>query len=72
MSGLNFIPNSLKMGLSEANFLLLTGPNMGGKSTTLRMVCVIAIIAQLGAFVPCKFMKFSLVDRIFTRLGASD
>jgi len=56
MTGLNFVPNTIHMGGNGDRFLLLTGPNMGGKSTTLRMVCVLTILAQMGAMVPCKKM----------------
>ena len=52
--------------------MLLTGPNMGGKSTLLRTVCCIAILAQIGSFVPAEYYNCELVDRIFTRIGASD
>jgi DNA mismatch repair protein MSH6 len=53
-------------------FLMITGPNMGGKSTTMRMACVITILAQVGFLVPCDSMTLTPVDRIFTRLGAQD
>ena len=52
--------------------MMLTGSNMGGKSTVLRMSCLAAIIAQVGSFVPAKSCKLSVVDRVFTRIGASD
>ena len=52
--------------------MLLTGPNMGGKSTCLRMCCIAIIMAQIGCYVPAKVCKMSIVDRIFTRIGASD
>lgn len=75
----DFIPNDLTLGsdvnLSEdlsSRFLLLTGPNMGGKSTLLRQTCLIIILAQLGCKVPASSCKLTPVDRIFTRLGASD
>lgn len=51
---------------------MLTGPNMGGKSTFLRMASVIAILSQIGCYVPARLCRLSLVDRIFTRIGASD
>lgn len=78
LMGVNFIPNDISMGRynpeEELNqtLMLLTGPNMGGKSTVLRMACVIAIIAQIGCYVPASMCRMSLVDRIFTRIGASD
>lgn len=52
--------------------MLLTGPNMGGKSTILRTVCTLAILAQVGCYVPADQYQCELVDRIFTRIGASD
>ena len=52
--------------------MLLTGSNMGGKSTVLRMSCLAAIIAQMGCYVPAKSCRLSVVDRVFTRIGASD
>lgn len=52
--------------------MLLTGPNMGGKSTILRTVCCLAILAQIGSYVPAEYYNCELIDRIFTRIGASD
>ncbi|KAL1190540.1 DNA mismatch repair protein MSH7 [Cardamine amara subsp. amara] len=73
------VPNDILLGEaqnSSSSFhprsLLLTGPNMGGKSTLLRATCLAVIFAQLGCFVPCETCELSLVDTIFTRLGASD
>ncbi len=79
-SGADFIPNDLVLGSrlesddegSEPSVLLLSGPNMGGKSTLLRQTCLIAILAQIGSFVPAERCALTPVDRIFTRLGASD
>ena len=69
----NFIPNSVQLGGEErGNLLLLSGPNMGGKSTLLRQTCLIVVMAQMGCFVPASACKLSPVDRIYTRLGASD
>lgn len=69
----DFRENDIEMGVGESNqFLFLTGPNMGGKSTILRQVCLSAILAQMGCFVPGKELRMSLVDRVFTRLGAAD
>ena len=51
---------------------MITGPNMSGKSAILRQTALITILAQIGSFVPAKEMRFSIVDRIFTRVGASD
>lgn len=52
--------------------MLLTGPNMGGKSTILRIVCCLSILAQIGSYVPSEYYNCELIDRIFTRIGASD
>lgn len=67
-----FIPNSLLMKEGEAELLIITGPNMGGKSTYLRQTALIAIMAQMGSFVPAKRAIIPLFDRIFTRIGAGD
>jgi len=67
-----FIPNDLYLNSTTHNILLLTGPNMGGKSTYLRQTALIVILAQMGSFVPARSAKLSIVDRIFTRIGASD
>ena len=68
-----FIPNSGFLdGANGPSLALITGPNMGGKSTYLRMAALLAILAQSGSFVPAVAMKLGLVDRIFTRIGASD
>lgn len=52
--------------------MLLTGPNMGGKSTILRQTCIAIILAQIGCFVPASFCEMSIVDQIFTRIGVSE
>jgi DNA mismatch repair protein MutS len=67
-----FVPNDLDMRVAERRFILLTGPNMGGKSTYLRQTGLLTIMAQIGSFVPAKRMKLGIVDRIFTRIGAGD
>jgi len=67
-----FVPNDLYLNDSTHNILLLTGPNMGGKSTYLRQTALIVILAQMGSFVPARSAKLSIVDRVFTRIGASD
>lgn len=75
LKGKRFVANDIKMGVNEhekIRMMLLTGSNMGGKSTYCRMVCLAVIIAQLGCYVPAKSCRFSLVDRVFTRIGASD
>ena len=66
-----FVPNPVNMN-KRRSFLLITGPNMGGKSTYLRTVALVSVLAQAGCFVPAKKAKLGLVDRIFTRVGASD
>ncbi|MFN3505758.1 MAG: DNA mismatch repair protein MutS, partial [Caldimicrobium sp.] len=67
-----FIPNSLALKERESELLIITGPNMGGKSTFLRQIALIAILAHMGSFVPAKSAKIGLLDRIFTRIGAGD
>ncbi|KAJ4727792.1 DNA mismatch repair protein [Melia azedarach] len=68
-----FVPNDIIIGgPGNAGFILLTGPNMGGKSTLLRQVCLAIILAQVGADVPAESFEFSPVDRIFVRMGAKD
>jgi DNA mismatch repair protein MutS len=70
--GERFVPNDLFLNRATHAILVLTGPNMGGKSTYLRQTALLVILAQMGAFVPAQSMRLSLVDRIFTRIGASD
>jgi DNA mismatch repair protein MutS len=70
--GERFVPNDLYLDDESQFLLLITGPNMGGKSTYLRQVALISILAQIGSFVPAAGAKLPLVDRIFTRIGASD
>lgn len=67
-----FVPNSIYLDTEGPSLLLLTGPNMGGKSTYLRQSALLAILAQMGCFVPAQRMRLGLVDRIYTRIGASD
>ena len=67
-----FIPNDAHLDRAEDQILIVTGPNMGGKSTYLRQVALICILAQMGSFVPAKEAKIGTVDRIFTRIGAMD
>jgi DNA mismatch repair protein MutS len=67
-----FVSNDLRLGAAEHRFILLTGPNMGGKSTYLRQTGLLVIMAQIGSFVPAKAMALGVVDRVFTRIGAGD
>lgn len=67
-----FVPNDLYLSTEGPAVLLLTGPNMGGKSTYLRQAALLVILAQMGCFVPATSMRFGLVDRVYTRIGASD
>jgi DNA mismatch repair protein MutS len=67
-----FVPNDTKIDTRENQILIITGPNMAGKSTYLRQVALIVLMAQTGSFVPAKEAEIGVVDRIFTRIGASD
>jgi DNA mismatch repair protein MutS len=67
-----FIPNDTLLDRDENQILIVTGPNMGGKSTYLRQVALIAILAQMGSFVPAAAAELGILDRVFTRIGAMD
>jgi len=67
-----FVPNDLYLNDNSHTIVLLTGPNMGGKSTYLRQTALIVILAQMGSFVPARSARLGVVDRVFTRIGASD
>ncbi|MBO4428778.1 MAG: DNA mismatch repair protein MutS, partial [Clostridia bacterium] len=67
-----FVPNDTTLDGKNNRFMLITGPNMAGKSTYMRQVALICIMAQLGSFVPASEARISVVDKIFTRVGASD
>ena len=67
-----FVPNDLYMDDTDDQILIVTGPNMGGKSTFLRQNALMVILAQMGSFVPAQLLRFPIMDRIFTRIGASD
>src|SRR5450432_3756329 len=67
-----FVPNDLYLNASSHSILLITGPNMGGKSTYLRQPALTVLMAQMGGFVPARSARLPVVDRIFTRIGASD
>jgi DNA mismatch repair protein MutS len=66
------VPNDVLLDMQGARLMLVTGPNMAGKSTLMRQVALIALMAQAGSFVPARAAKIGRVDRIFTRVGASD
>jgi hypothetical protein len=66
-----FVANDLNLD-DDTRMLVITGPNMGGKSTYMRQTALIVLLAQIGSFVPAKACELSLVDRIFTRIGSSD
>ncbi len=68
----SFVPNDVVLDQRENQVLIITGPNMAGKSTILRQVALIVLLAQVGSFVPASSARIGLVDRIFTRVGASD
>lgn len=67
-----FVPNDAKLNLSDNRFIIITGPNMAGKSTYMRQVAIITLMAQMGSFVPAAACHIGVVDKIFTRVGASD
>jgi DNA mismatch repair protein MutS len=71
-AGERFIPNDLYLNNSTDRLLVITGPNMGGKSVYLRQAALIVVLAHVGSFVPASEARVALVDRIFTRVGASD
>ena len=67
-----FVPNDTLLDTSKNRMMIITGPNMAGKSTYMRQVAIITIMAQIGSFVPAKYAKIGIVDKLFTRVGASD
>jgi DNA mismatch repair protein MutS len=71
-SGERFVPNDITLEPEESRLILITGPNMAGKSTYLRMTALLTLMAQIGSFLPVASAEIGLVDRIFTRIGASD
>jgi len=70
--GAEFVPNDIAIGGSEGDLIIITGPNMAGKSTYIRQVALLALMAQAGSFIPAKKARIGVVDKIFTRVGASD
>ena len=70
--GERFVPNDIRCDTDENQFLIITGPNMAGKSTLIRQVALSVIMAQMGSFVPSTHARIGITDRIFTRVGASD
>ncbi len=72
ISGERFVPNTIRLDNRENQILIITGPNMAGKSTVLRQVALLTILAQMGGFVPARAASVSVTDRIFTRVGALD
>ena len=72
LAGSAFVPNDLHLEERSSRFILLTGPNMGGKSTFLRQAALLTILAQIGSFVPARSMTLGVVESIFTRIGAGD
>jgi DNA mismatch repair protein MutS len=72
LTGEKFVPNNVLIDTGSNNILIITGPNMAGKSTYLRQVALIVLLAQIGSFIPAKEARIGIVDRIFTRIGASD
>lgn len=64
-----FVPNTVMMGQGGQRSKIITGPNMGGKSSSVRMIALIAIMAQIGSYVPAKAVKLSMMDSILTRMG---
>ncbi len=67
-----FVPNDTELGVPGAQVAIITGPNMAGKSTYMRQVALMVIMAQMGSFVPARSARIGIVDRVFTRIGASD
>lgn len=72
LSGASFIPNDLVLRPDERQLLIITGPNMGGKSTYIRQAALISLMAHMGSFVPASRVEMGIMDRIFTRVGSSD
>ena len=71
-SGETYVPNSISLSNDEQQIMVITGPNMAGKSALLRQTALIVLLAQMGSFVPAESARIGIVDKIFTRVGASD
>ena len=67
-----FIPNSISLNKEKQQIIMITGPNMSGKSAILRQTAIICLLAQIGCFIPAEKLKMGIIDKIFTRVGASD
>src|SRR5207245_2365282 len=67
-----FVPNDVLLDNTENEILIITGPNMAGKSTYIRQIALLALMAQTGSFIPATRATIGLVDRVFTRVGATD
>ncbi len=67
-----FVPNDTRIGIDDTAFAIITGPNMGGKSTYMRQIALLILMAQMGSFIPAASASIGIVDKIFTRVGASD
>lgn len=72
MKGERFIPNDTLLDGDENRMMIITGPNMAGKSTYIRQTALLTIMAQMGSFIPASSAHIGVADRIFTRVGASD
>jgi DNA mismatch repair protein MutS len=72
MLSAEFVPNDIELGTQSGDVMIITGPNMSGKSTYIRQTALLILMAQAGSFIPAKEATIGLVDRIFTRVGASD
>ncbi len=72
LKGSMFVPNDTRLGTPDARVAIITGPNMAGKSTYMRQVALICVMAQIGCFVPARSARIGIVDKLFTRIGASD
>ena len=72
ISGERFVPNTVRLDNQENQILIITGPNMAGKSTILRQIAILVMMVQMGSFIPAQKASIGITDRIFTRVGALD